>query len=92
MKEQNIQSKIIKYLQARGAYVINVMVASRSGVPDVLACYRGRFIAFEVKRPGQKPSALQRENIAMINQAEGMAAVVTSIAEVKAVLDAEDNS
>jgi len=33
--EQDIQRKIIKYLEAKGAYVVKVISASKSGVPDI---------------------------------------------------------
>lgn len=49
MKEQDIQRKIIKYLESVGAYVVKVVASNKSGTPDILACYRGIFLAIEVK-------------------------------------------
>ena len=86
MTEQQIQTKIIKHLEAIGAYVVKVQQATRAGVPDILCCYRGMFIAFEVKRPLCKPTALQELNISAIHSAGGVAIVAHSVDEVKKAL------
>ena len=52
--EKVIQSKIKSYLETRGAYVVKVIQASKSGVPDLLVCYKRLFIGIEVKRPSTK--------------------------------------
>lgn len=57
-----------------------------AGIPDVIACVNGRFVALEVKRPGNKPTPLQRATLEQIQKAGGLAAVVTSKAEAEAVL------
>ena len=31
----------------------------RAGIPDIIACIKGRFIGIEVKDEGNKPSELQ---------------------------------
>ena len=59
---------------------------ARRGVPDILACIGGRFFAFEVKLPGGKATALQRAELALIYGAGGGAYVVTSVAEVRALI------
>ena len=88
MTEQQIQSKIIKALEARGAYVVKVIAASKKGVPDILCCYLGELIAFEVKRPGKEKNTteLQKYNIAKIKQAGGRAYVVSSVDDVIGIL------
>lgn len=86
MKEQEIQSKIIKYIQASGGYVVKVITASKAGVPDIIACIDGKFYGFEVKTVKGKPSPLQLTNIAMIEAAGGVGAVVRSAAEVMEIL------
>jgi hypothetical protein len=50
----------------------------RKGVPDYLLCYTGLFIALELKRPGEQPTALQTIELRMVVAAGGRAAVVTS--------------
>jgi Holliday junction resolvase len=48
----------------------------RSGVPDVVACYKGTFIAIECKAGKNKPTKLQEREIARIKEAGGIALVI----------------
>ena len=48
----------------------------RSGVPDIVACYNGRFIAIEVKAGDNPLTALQQRELAMIKKRGGVALVV----------------
>ena len=60
MTEQQIQSKLIKELEAQGYYVIKLIKTNKNGIPDILAIPRdsdARF--FEVKTIIGKVSALQ---------------------------------
>ena len=60
MKEQQIQTKIIKFLESKDFLVVKTMVVSKAGVPDLLCCSpNGRFWAIEVKTPQGKASKLQ---------------------------------
>lgn len=47
-----------------------------SGVPDIVACYKGRFIGIECKAGKNTTSALQDKNIAQIKQCDGIALVI----------------
>nr|DAV53827.1 MAG TPA: Nuclease [Caudoviricetes sp.] len=89
MKEQDIQRKIIKYLESIGAYVVKVVASNKSGTPDILACYRGIFLAIEVKRPETKTnvSELQIYNIKKIKEAGGVAIVSWDLDTVKATIE-----
>lgn len=58
-----------------------------AGIPDIICCYRGRFVAFEVKVPGNLPTPLQKSTLEKIRRAGGTAEVVRSLDEVKAVLE-----
>lgn len=89
MKEQDIQRKIIKYLESVGAYVVKVVASNKSGTPDILACYRGIFLAIEVKRPETKTnvSELQEYNIKKIKEAGGVAIVSWDLDAVKATIN-----
>lgn len=90
MLEQDVQRKIIKYLEAKGAYVVKIISASKAGVPDLLVCYEGRFIGIEVKRPAKKTNAskLQVYNIELIQNALGLAGVAWDIESLERILDA----
>lgn len=85
--EAALQRSIIVALEAAGCYVVNVVVAGRKGTPDLLVCHEGRFIALEVKRLGQKPTAIQRVELARVAAHGGTAAVVHSVDEARAALE-----
>lgn len=49
--EKKLQDKAIEYLKGRGVYHLNLYGDGMSGKgkPDIIACIRGRFVAFELK-------------------------------------------
>lgn len=57
-----------------------------AGIPDIIACIHGRFVAFEVKTPTGKLTKLQEITIRKIQNAKGQAFKVTSAAEVANIL------
>lgn len=87
MREQQIQKAIIKYLEKQGAYVVKIITASKSGVPDIIACYQGRLLGLEVKTKTGRVAPLQRYHLDLVEKAGGVAAVVRSVADVEQVLD-----
>ena len=88
MTEQQIQNKIIKYLKAI-SYVVKIISATKAGVLDVIVCYKGRFIAFEVKTPDEKTnvSDLQQHNINEIIKNGGLAYIVWELNQVKEIIE-----
>ena len=48
----------------------------RAGIPDLLLCVRGKFIAAELKSATGKPTELQQKNIQMIKDGGGIAVVL----------------
>lgn len=94
MKEQAYQKKIIDFLKSKGAYVVKIISASQAGVPDVICCYRGRFVAVEVKRPEtvRNVSRLQAYNLDKIQEAGGIGFVAYSKEQVAKVLEAIDEA
>lgn len=85
MTEQQIQKKILDYLDSIDCYAIKVINANKSGVPDILACYEGKFLAIEVKRPESinTVTKLQEHNLSMVISKGGYSTVATSVADVK---------
>ncbi len=57
-----------------------------AGLPDIIACIHGRFVAFEVKTPTGKLTKLQEITIQKIRDAGGHAFKVTSAIEVSEIL------
>jgi len=93
--EATIQAKILKFLRALGpaCWVIKAAVCNERGVPDIICCYKGRFVGFEVKTAKGRISGPQRVQNERIRRACGRAVVVRSVADVRVVLkhiDRED--
>ena len=57
-----------------------------AGIPDIIVCHRGRFIALEAKVGKNQPTKLQAVTIEKIRKAGGTAAVVRSVADVKTII------
>ena len=88
MTEQQIQTKIIKYLKSIGAHVINTTVVHPIGTADLICCLNGLFYAFEVKKDAKsKVSPLQVYQIERVEKAGGKAFVVWSVDMVKNTLE-----
>jgi len=87
MKEFVIQAKIIRYLKSQKIYAVKVINANRSGIPDLVCCLDGRFIAFEVKSDSGETSKLQDWNISQIKKSGGEAFPVRSLTEVKKIIE-----
>jgi len=92
MKESSIQKKIIAYLKSKRCYSIKTILTNRSGCPDVISCYKGLFIALEVKNEKGRVSELQKYHIEEIKKAGGVAAIVRSVKDVKEIFKAIDES
>lgn len=89
-KERDIQKEILKILKEYGGWWLNFHGGDPympRGIPDIIGCYKGRFVALEVKRPGEKPRAIQRKTLKTLEAAGARTAVVYSVDDVKKVID-----
>ena len=57
-----------------------------AGIPDIIACVDGRFVAFEVKTETGRLSRLQEVTLGRIRDAGGKAYMVRSAAEVAEIM------
>lgn len=66
------------YLNSIGAYVYKTMggLFTKSGIADLLVCYKGYFIAIELKAKDGKPSALQIYNKKLVERAGGISIIL----------------
>lgn len=93
-RESVVQKDIMDLLKRRGAYSIKVIRANEKGVSDILICYKGFFVAIEVKAEGlgwDDATALQKLYIKNIRAADGVGEVCSSLEEVEKILDKLDN-
>lgn len=90
MLERDVVASIKKYLASLGSDVFfwkeHGGPYGTSGVPDIICCYKGRFLGLEVKLPSGKLTELQKHAIEKINRAGGIACRVESVDDVKAVI------
>ena len=88
MSEKNIVESIRRYLKS----VKDLFFwKEHGGIPDIICCYKGRFIAFEVKQPGKKPTILQQQVIKDIIRCGGYAVKVDDVSQVKTIIEAFKN-
>ena len=90
MLERDVVASIKKYLASLGSAVFfwkeHGGPYGSSGVPDIICCYKGRFLGLEVKLPSGKLTELQKRAIEKINRAGGIACRVESVDDVKEVI------
>lgn len=72
-REKNFENQIKKYLEEKGAWFVKYFANSmtKAGIPDILVCLKGKFIAIEVKAETGRPSELQEYHLKQINKAGG---------------------
>lgn len=91
MGEKEIVAAIMRYLKTVPlcfAWKEHGGMYGTAGLPDIICCIHGRFVAFEVKTPSGKLTKLQDITIQKIKAAKGEAHKVSSVEDVKAILEA----
>jgi len=80
--EKRVKDKCTALLRKAGAWYtfpVQSGYGNTSGCPDILACWRGRFVAIECKATEKdKPTALQSHNLSAIVSAGGVALVINA--------------
>ena len=76
--ESKVKKKVAEALKKLGVYYFYPVTGGygRSGVPDIVGCYNGKFFGIECKAGKGKTTPLQEMNINQIRAAGGIAAVV----------------
>lgn len=76
--EKIVKDKVVSVLKSEEVYYFFPATHGfgRSGVPDIVACVNGKFLAIETKANGNKPTALQIREIESIRRNQGVAVVV----------------
>jgi Holliday junction resolvase len=76
--EGKVKDKVVKILKQYGVYYFFPVTGGfgMSGIPDIICCHNGRFIAIECKAGKNKTTALQDAHIARIRAAGGVAVVI----------------
>ncbi len=94
VKESSIVKRILFFLKKNypGFYFkSHGGLYQRIGLPDIIGCYKGRFVGIEVKRPNKRnnTTASQKQILSEIKNAGGIGEVVTSVEEVMEIMKNE---
>lgn len=82
--EGKVKKEIKQYLDSIGAYYfMPVQMGYGAKTVDFLVCVNGAFVAIEAKRPGKDATAFQKQTIAQVENAGGIAFVATSASQVE---------
>lgn len=76
--EAKVKKRVREMLDKLGIYHFSPpgMGLGRAGIPDIIACYNGHFVAIECKAGTNKPTPLQERELNRIMNAGGEAFVV----------------
>ena len=92
-KETIIQRQIQKYLNDNKILNWRNSDTKTSGMPDLMACYKGFLIGLEVKTKDGRPTEIQKHKIELIRKAGGYGMFPTSVEDVRkliGLIEAED--
>ena len=88
--EKKVKNKVVSILKEVGAYHFYPVASGygSAGIPDLVACIRGKFIGIECKANGGKVTALQEKNLMQIINNSGYSFIVdeTGIGALKLML------
>jgi len=90
--EARLVKKIQDYITDQGGRPFKIVGGEEglqeAGIPDLLVCYRGFFVALEVKQPGAEQDLRPRQKLILrqIEESGGIAEVVSSVEQVAMIL------
>lgn len=96
-EEKTFENKVKKWLKEEGIYFVKIWGGGfqRAGIPDILCCVNGKFVALELKSETGKLSELQKYNLEKIKESGGIGLCVKpkDFENVKLVLNSlRDNT
>tara|TARA_R110000787_G_scaffold471_1_gene1767 strand:- start:1170 stop:1457 length:288 start_codon:yes stop_codon:yes gene_type:complete len=76
--EKKVKIKVCEILKANDCYYFYASTGGygASGIPDIVACYKGLFLGIECKANGNKATALQLKHLTLIKQAGGYSTII----------------
>ena len=95
--EKKVKEKVKRILEELGAYYFSPATGhgGRKGIPDIIACYKGKFVGIECKAGKNKPTKLQQIELNKIQDAEGIAIVAneaTSSDDLEKILNGRNKT
>lgn len=93
LSETTLKRKVLACLKAEYPHAWVYKAADRwtSGIPDILLCVAGRFMAIELKAGNNQPTKIQKFVLAQIRASGGRAAVCRSVEEARNFMKGGDS-
>lgn len=90
VSEKWVKAQVVKMLKELDAYYFYPVASGymRTGVPDIVVCFKSHFLGIECKANGNKTTEIQDRNLIAIKKNGGYALVVneTNLDELKEML------
>ena len=90
VSEKWVKAQVVKMLKDVGAYYFYPVASGYMsiGVPDIVACIKGRFVGIECKAGSNQATPLQLKNLKAIVDNGGISVLVNedALAELKQIL------
>jgi hypothetical protein len=85
-EEKKLKADVINWLNLQNVWIftqpVNKKTRGKRGVPDIIGCYRGRFVAIELKATGGRLEPAQALECERIRAAEGIVIIAYSLRDV----------
>lgn len=90
--ETKLSNQVLPRLRAEGGWWVKIHGGpfQAAGIPDILGCWRGRFIAIELKTPEGGPSELQKRAMDTIHICGGRTGLATTVDEALDIRDGKN--
>ena len=91
-EESDMKNAVKAFLKSRGAYVVPIAQGaySKKGDPDMVVCYKGRFIAIEGKTYRGQMDGWQITRREQSEKAGGIFAIIRTVDAAKQLIDEID--
>jgi hypothetical protein len=76
--EKWVKAQVVKMLKELEAYYFYPVASGymRTGVPDIVVCYKSHFLGIECKANGNRTTEIQDRNLVAIKKNGGIAVVI----------------
>lgn len=76
--EKTFENKVKAFIEQEGGWQVKFFAnrMTKEGIPDLLTCIDGHFVAIEVKAQNGKPSELQKRTCKEIRESNGFAFIL----------------
>lgn len=84
---ERIRTKVLAPLPRSFFFKVHGGPFQQVGIPDLIGCLEGRFVAIEVKQPGKEPTKIQATILKKLAAAGAVVGVATSVEEARAIVE-----